>query len=120
MTPRVMIAAAMVALYGAYSLWNGIDGRNWIGATIGAAALLSSVGVLMHWHWARWIVVLVSIGISGTWLYALVSTIQSGHLPFTRPLESTISLLPGLTILAVAAWCAIVISKHFSVRREQT
>jgi hypothetical protein len=113
-TRRWGLAAALIAIYGCYSLWNGVEQRNWMAAAIGGAALVAATGVVFRWSWSRWLVYLLAVVSVANWVYAFALAIQSGRYPFPTVLGSALALLPGIAMLAITAWCANAVRRRYN------
>jgi hypothetical protein len=87
-----------------------------LGAVTGVVSVIGGIGLLLNRQWSRYCIYVVSATVAMTWLYYVALSAQSW--PYNTLLESVISLLPGIFIVALGAGSSYLVMKHF--RAEAT
>lgn len=118
--PRIILAIGWLVFCGGYSIWAGSEQHNWLGALIGAAVVLASLGVLLRWRWSQWVIYAFVVYGTGAWLYLLWGAIRAGAFPRETVQLTALSLVPGLAILAASIWSADIVRRRFRKTFEQT
>ena len=113
------IAALILAIYGSWSLWKGVEARNWVGAVFGAVSLASGVGAMLRQAWSRWLALVVATLFTISWAYATWLAIETGAFALERPLVKALALVPGLAMIATGFICAYILFSFFSRSRGQ-
>src|SRR5687767_9078577 len=113
MKPRVILAVAWIAFYGAYWIWVALGTGGWRSGLLGGLLIVSALGIAQRWGWTQWIVYAFAVMVVVAWVYGLYSAIKTGGFPLDTPLQSALSLLPGIVILTVTIWSADTVRRRF-------
>jgi hypothetical protein len=113
LTPRIVLAASWIAFCGCYSVWAGIEQRNWFWGASGLLAIIGAVGALVRWVWSQWLVYIVAAAIVGTWLYGLALSLRAGTFPYATLQLTVLGLVPGFALLAATVWSADIVRRRF-------
>jgi hypothetical protein len=118
LSPRIVLAAAWIALSGCYLVWAGLEQRNWFWDLFGLVALVGALGAVFMWRWSQWLVYCVAAAIVGTWLYVLALSLRAGAFPSGSLEVSALELVPGLALLAATIWSADTVRRRFRRTRS--
>jgi hypothetical protein len=119
LTFLLVIAAAVLAAYGCWSAWKGVEAQNWLGAAFGVVAIVAGLAAIFRQAWSRWLALFVSTLFFLSWAYAVWLALSSGVFQAERPLVVALMLVPGLAMIAVAFICTFVFFRFFARSRAQ-
>jgi hypothetical protein len=122
MRPRfffVVLAALVLVAYGAWSGWNSVEARSWVGVLHGGAAIIAGVAAVLRRAWSKWLGLLVTVLFSLSWLYIVWFAFDTGVYPMETPLITVLSMAPGLAMIGVASLCTYIFFSYFASGRRE-
>jgi hypothetical protein len=81
----------------------------------GLIALTGGVGLLLRKPWSQYPVFAVAASEVGLWFYAVARVALEGW-PYADPLNSIISLVPGIMLLVICVGGSVVVRQYFVAR----
>lgn len=108
----VTLLAAFLLLVAGYFAWWAVSYVQLWCLLPAAVALVTGIGLFHRKRWSQYLWFAIALSASAFWLISIVRIALSGW-PFSDILESIISLLPGLSLLALCAGGSIAVYKHF-------
>ncbi len=96
-------------LYGLYSLWAGVSLNNLFYIAFGVFPLIGDIGLSLKKQWSKFIIYLVSIGISTTLIYTVYYQYKIGAAHYESFLKTFISLLPAGCIILFCIGSSIAV-----------
>ena len=108
----MLVTVAYLALYCSLAIWFGWMNRAWLLLAIGLLAGVACVGAANMLRWSRFLVYALSVGFATTWIWSIYAAARVGFFAPLRWLGIILSLIPGLVLLAVAAYCSRMAFRH--------
>ena len=116
-TATMLLAVVPLALWGGWAVWATLQGWHWITAGLGIVALLTASGLLLLKVWAKYLAYVYAAGLSVSWVYAVWHVALQGW-PYSDPLRTVLSLIPGTFLLLICAGGSYVVHRQY--RRQET
>jgi hypothetical protein len=118
-TPQgILVAVAFLALYCAFSVWIGLTRHSWLMLVVGVLAAIACVAAASMRRWSRFLVFALSIGLAAAWLYSIYAAARVGYFGPISWQTIIVSLIPGAAMLLVAAFCSLMVQRHFGTPRH--
>ena len=118
-TPQgILVAVAFLALYCAFALWFGITHSSWLMLVVGVIAAIGCVAAASMQRGSRYLVFALSLGLGATWLDSIYSAARVGYFVPIPWYSTMVSLMPGTAMLLVAAFCSLMVQRHFGAPRH--
>jgi hypothetical protein len=114
----IKAVAIIFALYGAYVLsavYVYVQ-PDWLAIALAAASLVAGIGLWLHKPWSQYCVYVVSLVVTGQWIWAVISYYSRAGWPSEKTLGHIITLIPGLCIVALAVGSCILAFRCFRAR----
>ena len=92
------LIGSIFLLYGIYCLWAGLH-SHWLYFIYGSVSISCGAGLAMKKIWSKYIVYILSLAISSSWLYMTFLQIRNGNFPYQDPIKSIVGLIPGICLL---------------------
>lgn len=78
-----------------------------------AIGVLTAYGLVTNKLWAKYFWFGIAALCSAFWLVSVGSIIAMGQWPYSTALDSIVSLVPGLVLLAICGAGSVAVHKHF-------
>jgi hypothetical protein len=108
----ILVTVAYLGLYCSLAIWFGWMNHVWLLVAIGVLAGVACVGAANMRRWSRFLVYALSVGFATTWLWSIYAAARVGFFGPLRWLGIILSLIPGLVLLAIAAYCSLMAFRH--------
>jgi hypothetical protein len=112
---RRPISVLLLVVYGIYGVLDSFEWRAWWLALVPIGALLAAIGIVLRKVWGRVLISALSLLFALYWIWSIGVAIHSGYLTSARPLQSALSLVPGIAIVLLAGFgCYVAIQQRNS------
>jgi hypothetical protein len=105
---QVWLASALLLGYSFYVLTYSLPQVEFGGIAFGLLALAAAVALMLRSPWCRPLTLALSLAVISYWLLVSFSGPSGAYLAQLSPREIVISLLPGLLLCLLAAYCSYV------------
>jgi hypothetical protein len=112
----MLIATALLGLYGAYAAWMAITHHSVLHGIAGVVAFVACVGTAMLWPWSRYLVYALTAGFVGPWAYTLYVADKAGYWRLYSASQIALQLAPAAFLAALSCACAYMVFRHFRGR----
>lgn len=111
---------ALLALYGAYAVWQAIANHSFAFALVGVVAIVACVAAARLLAWSRFLVWLLAAAFIGGWAYSVYAAAAAGYYRAFSGQQIVISLAPGIFLVALSCFCASAVFKQFRASSIRT
>ena len=105
------LLGSFLLIVSAYLGWWAVSSTAWLWLLPALVAFLCAIGLFMQKRWAQYLWHVIALVSCAWWLVSVVLVAVSGW-PHATTLDSVISLLPGLMLLAVCIGGSVAIARH--------
>lgn len=105
------LLAGLLFAFAVYLAWWAISSAAWWWIFPAIVSLVGSVGLFQQKRWAQYIWHTITMVNCALWVLTVLLVVSRGW-PYATLEESVISLVPGLTILAICIGGSVAIAKH--------
>ena len=116
---KIQIVAAILFIYGAYSLWVVVKQDQPLVLLWTVASILAGAGLLLHKPWSRFIVYLVSSFTILGLLWYMAFMVTNGW-PYTEIKHTAMALVRATFVVSLCIWVMIVTHRFFRANKIQT
>lgn len=108
----IKLLAAFLLLFVGYFAWWAVSYVQLFWLLPAAVSLVTGIGLFLRRRWSQYLCFAIALSASVFWLVSVVRIALSGW-PYSDILGSIISLIPGLSLLALCVGASIAVYKHF-------
>ena len=106
------LLAGFLLIVAAYVAWWAVSSAASAWLVLAVLLLVSAFGLFRRKRWSQYLWHLIAVASTASWLVSIVRAAQSGW-PNGSALDTAISLVPGLLLVALCAGGSAVVVKHF-------
>jgi peptidoglycan/LPS O-acetylase OafA/YrhL len=115
----ILITVALLALYGAYAIWQAISNHSLLFALAGVVSIVACVAAARLLAWSRFLVWLLAAAFIGAWAYSVYAGVVAGYYSTSSGRQIAIALAPGILLVALSCFCAYAVFKQFRAPARQ-
>ena len=95
-----------------YEIWKNENAIDPFSSIYALLSMFAAISLFLRKSWSKYLIYLVALLTSGTWLLAILVIFKDGW-PYSTVKESVTSLIPGFLLLTVCICGPIVVYKYF-------
>jgi hypothetical protein len=115
---HIALLTIVLAAYACWSIWTTVSTHQW-GYAIGPlAVIVAAAGVVKSQRWSALLICLIALVFAAEWLWYIWLIVRLGLFSNLAAAQVIVSVIPGVAILAIAAYCCFVawryVGRHFT------
>lgn len=108
----IKLLAALLVIVAAYIGWWAISAASFLWLPLVIICLVTAAGLFQSKSWSQYLWHVIALLVILSWAFSVVRIASTGW-PYNTVLESVVSLVPGLLLVAVCACGSAIVAKHF-------